>query len=506
MAELGRRPLLTAFACGFVMLLWVYRETFLSLVETWRTNDTFSYGYLIAPISLWLAWERRGRLQASPIRLSLLGALALLAAGCLWFVASGVGVRVASQFAAVAMIPALVVTTYGAALSRVIAFPLAYLAFAVPIGDSAVPMLMEFTADVASWALRNSGVPIFRTDLTIDIPSGSFLVARECSGLNYVVAGLALGALYSYVMYDGWKKRLVAMAFFAFMPIVANGLRVYLTILAAHLTEMRFGPGEEHVWFGRVLFIVLMACIGALGMRWRDCAVPSAPIAAGVQSLRPRPHGATIAMVLVLIALSFSVPAYLDSVIREAQRRLSAETATPNLPAAASGWTGPDSAVVPWRPAFDEGLSSLAGTYVLEGDGSIDLFVATYPVASRGGSEMISYQNTISREDLSKVLPERMVVVSLSSGERLGFTERVTGDSQGQRVVWYGYVIGGRLITDPFRAKLYEGLEFVRGSSLTESIVTVSTRADGSERSRLEKFVRDHARCMLAEDSLARCT
>ena len=54
------------------------------------------------------------------------------------------------------------------------------------------------------------------------------------------------------------------------IPVLANGLRVYLTILASHLTNMRFGPGEEHITFGRIFFLVVIFAMLWIGRRWHD--------------------------------------------------------------------------------------------------------------------------------------------------------------------------------------------------------------------------------------------
>ena len=48
----------------------------------------------------------------------------------------------------------------------------------------------------------------------ISIPSGDFEVAKACSGLKFVIAGLMLGTLYSFLTYSSWRKRLLSMAAF----------------------------------------------------------------------------------------------------------------------------------------------------------------------------------------------------------------------------------------------------------------------------------------------------
>src|SRR5512140_3351373 len=100
------------------LALWVYRDTFAAVVETWHTNSTFSHGYLIAPISLWLAWRNRGALAGLSVGPSWLGALAMLGCVAAWVVGRGAGVLGVEQAAAIAMIPALVLATCGLQVVR----------------------------------------------------------------------------------------------------------------------------------------------------------------------------------------------------------------------------------------------------------------------------------------------------------------------------------------------------------------------------------------------------
>ena len=57
---------------GFVLLIVVYRDTFLSMVAKWTDDSAFNYGYVIAPISAWLAWRSRDEMaQRLPLWLKL---------------------------------------------------------------------------------------------------------------------------------------------------------------------------------------------------------------------------------------------------------------------------------------------------------------------------------------------------------------------------------------------------------------------------------------------------
>ena len=130
------------------------------------------------------------------------------------------------------------------------AFPLAFLVFAVPFGRALVPALMQVTADITVTALKWTGVPVFRQGMLLSIPGGDFEVARACSGLNYLMTGVVLGTLYAYLTYTDWRKRVAFVAVTVAVLIVANGIRAYLTVAIAHWSDMRYGTGYDHIVFG----------------------------------------------------------------------------------------------------------------------------------------------------------------------------------------------------------------------------------------------------------------
>jgi len=95
-------------------------------------------------------------------------------------------------------------------------------------------------------------------------------VARACSGIAFLMTALVLGVLYGYLNYVAGKNGCCACWRPVGVPILANGLRVYLTIAVSHLTDMRFGPGAEHVTFAQVFFALVMLGMFWLGRRWQD--------------------------------------------------------------------------------------------------------------------------------------------------------------------------------------------------------------------------------------------
>jgi exosortase A len=476
------------------LVIWAYFPTFYSIVEKWDSDATFSHGFLIVPVSLWLAWRLRWELAGVPFRPSVWGIAAL--AGCVlaWIVARGAGVLVLEQFAAVAMIPSLVLAALGWPATRVLLVPLGFLFFAVPFGRGLVPYLMQATAYVAALLVEWTGIPILRSHMYLTIPYGQFEVARACSGLNYFITSLVLGVLYAYLNYRGWKKRLLCVAAFLVFPVVLNILRVYVIVVVSYLTEFRFGPGTEHVVFGRVFFLIVILALFWIGRRWHD-DMPM-PAARGAAARADSAAWTRWWPLPLATLLALAGPPFLETSIARSREHLANASLLVKLPEALPGWQGPDEATGRWRPHYVGGVTERQAMFRDDQGGTVDVFVAVYGLGAAHGAEMISYGNVVSLSERGSLASDGRRTVALSHGESLEVRELVLHEGETPRLVWQWYVVGERPVVGPYATKAFEALAFITRSAASERVVTVSTPlSDGAER-RLEAFVTSRGRCV----------
>lgn len=491
----GRQSrLLALLFAALALAAWAYFPTFRSIVEKWDSDASFSHGFLILPISLWLAWRVRGELARTAFVPSVLGIVASVACVLAWIVARGTGVLVIEQFAAVALVPSLVLAALGWRATRVLAVPLAFLFFMVPFGRALVPFLMQATAHAATTLLQWTGIPVLRSYMYITIPYGQFEVARACSGLNYFVTSLVLGILYGILFYRGWRKRLLCVAAFVVFPVVLNILRVYVIVLVSYLTEFRFGPGTEHIVFGRVFFLLVILLLFWVGRRWQDAperaaAAPGARPASAVW-LRwwPLP---------VACAVALAGPPLVADAVADARRLTANGARLVGFPAAAAGWSGP-AAAGHWRPHYQGGLVERQAQYLDAQGAPVDVFVAVYGLGTSAGTEMISYGNVVSRSEFGSLAEEERRRVTLGDGHSLVVRQLVVREYGGGRLVWHWYVIGPRQTPNPYVVKALEALAFVTRSTDSERVVTVSTPFDEGAADRLGAFVGAHGACVAA--------
>jgi EpsI family protein len=399
------------------------------------------------------------------------------------------------QLAFMAMVPSVVWALLGPSVVRRLWFPLAYLVFAVPWGAGFVPLLQDFTAAFSVKLLELTKVPVYWEGRMIDIPSGSFRVAEACSGIRYLIASIALGSLYAYIMYRSTLRRLLFIAASAAVPILANGLRAYGIIMLAHITEMRLATGVDHVIYGWVFFSFVMILLFALGWFWREdwdrCRQGlSKAILTVFKKQKAKPWMAWMAcgLVLCIAAAGPAGAAWLG-------RDLNSPATNVVLPAAAGGWQGPLRPARIWEPGFRGADQSVHRVY-REGNPGVPIHVLViHYQQERQGRELVSHMNSLHGEGWSFRGQERKHIEIAQ--KTLPVRElRLRGPRGQNRLIWSWYDIGGRLTTHPWKAKLYGALNKVLGTAEDATLVAIASdfeSSPGQARELLRIFIEIHS-------------
>ena len=268
------RRALPVFLLVLLAVFLLYGRTGLAMVEIWDRSGTFAHAFVVPPIALWLIWRRKDELaqcqpRVMPLMLLPLGLLAFI-----WLLGDLVAVNSVTQLAFTAMLVLTVPLCLGPVVTRLIAFPLLFLFFSVPIGEFMMPTMMEWTADFTVMALQASGVPVYREGLSFVIPSGSWSVVEACSGIRYLIASVMVGTLFAYLNYRSLRKRLIFIGVATLLPILANWLRAYMIVMLGHLSNNAIATGVDHIIYGWVFFGVVMLVLFLVGMRWVDPEMP----------------------------------------------------------------------------------------------------------------------------------------------------------------------------------------------------------------------------------------
>jgi len=258
------------FVLSLAVFFWFFFATFQSLVHIWSNSGLFQYAFLIIPVSMFLVWLQRDKLRITAKKPAATGLFLMAGCGLLWLLGAVAEINLARHFSFIAMLPSLVLAFYGWRVLRVLLFPLAYLFFAVPVGGFLVGPLQDITARLSVFALHFTNVAVFVDGRYIYTPASTWHVAEACSGIKFFFATMAFGALYAWLFYQRLHRRLIFIGFVLVVPIIANGLRVFFTILIGEYFGLQYATGTDHLIFGWQFFGLVLLLLFLAGWPWHE--------------------------------------------------------------------------------------------------------------------------------------------------------------------------------------------------------------------------------------------
>ena len=475
-----------------IALTVLYWQTIASTAAIWWRSDTYAHGMLILPISAYLVWMRRQELLLTDPKPEPLALVVLFLLASIWLLADVANVLVLQQLVLVLMMPAVVLAIFGRAVVRILIFPLAYLLFCVPVGESLVPPLQEFTAYFTVSALRLSGIPVYLEGLYFSIPTGNFEVAEACSGIRYLIASIALGFLYAYLTYRSLWRRTLFIALSIIIPILANGVRAYGIVMLAYFSDMKIAVGVDHIIYGWVFFGLVMMLLFWLGGFWRenDVKVPAATKAGHrIACLGSTEMRKTVLVGLAAFLVMGSAP--VASVLTSTSSERTEHALVFDLPKDIGGWKLLAQDPEGWAPNYI-GADSVTNA-IYEKRGKQVRFYLAYYAAEEQGAELINSENSLF--DRSVWVPVEKVSRSLDLGlpEQVPVREVVLRSNVTSRLVWYWYDIGGYLTNDPIKGKIFTVWQRLMNDDRGSAVFAIAADCDDcdSERDVMEDFLQN---------------
>ena len=260
--RIGRAGIAALVVGALVVLLYAPALRWLAL--TWWLDPYYSHGWLIPPVSAVLAWRRRAVWrERQPANAGLL----LLASGVALYI---LGWLLSAQFVvAFSLLPVLgglAWTFLGTHAVRALAFPIAFLAFAVPLPwvEAWTVPLESLTAGWAAGLVQLAGVPVTVVGGQVHLPACDLVVGAACSGMRSLIALLALGTLLAYLLQGWWGHRLAVGLAALPLALAGNVLRVATILAVAHVA----GAGAAtlaHDLIGPVFFFAALGLLLLLG-------------------------------------------------------------------------------------------------------------------------------------------------------------------------------------------------------------------------------------------------
>lgn len=385
-AAVWRRHLVVlAAAIGALLLL--FRHDAADVVRIWAESSTYNHGFFILPVVGWLVWQRLPELARLVPDSCPQGLLIVTAGVLLWLLGWAGSLALARHLALVAMIQGMTIACLGKAVSRGLAFPLFYLIFLVPVGEEIVPLMQTVTARLCMALLALVGTPAHLEGIFISTPAGLFKVAEACSGVKFLVAMVAYGALVANVCFRSWARRLLFMTAAVVIPVIANGVRAWSIILVASTSGTESAIVYDHVIYGWIFFAVVVALLMAAGWRFFDRKVGDPWFdAAQIQPHRPA-AGRGMLLAVAGAGLALAIAAKLATGASGANVAAPGQIELPSV----RGWERVSAAPPgPWQPHFAGADHMAAARYRDRLGREVDVTIVLFE-AQKEGKEIVGF-------------------------------------------------------------------------------------------------------------------
>jgi exosortase A len=473
---------LKILCAGWAALLLLFWRDAADMAVIWWNSSTFNHCLLILPILYWLVHQRRELLlQLKPQSWGL--ALLYLAAGAAaWLLGEAAGLAVARQLGLIMMLQAMAASVLGKNVTRGVLFPMFYMFFLLPLGEEAVPALQTITAKMCMLFLDITGIPAYIDGIFISTPTGYFKVAEACSGVKFLIAMVAYGALVANLCFKSWVRRAAFMAACIIVPIIANGLRAFGTIYVAHHSGIAFASGFDHVFYGWIFFAIVIALVMAAGWRFFDKSADDPAFdVAQLQTQFPQKFS-SVSILIAGIVISV-LPLVWTAIVAAQAAPLPKDIALPSV----TYWQSiPYQPQYAWKPRFDGADRNLIGRYRNASGQNVDVFVAVYNSQS-DGRELIGFGQGAADPDSEWAWTANI------SAPKNAKAERITAPGKAVRDVISFYRVNGVTSGASSAIKLATLRARLFGGDQQAVAILVSTEHVGDTNPRLviDEFMRD---------------
>ena len=334
-------------------------------------------------------------------------------------------------------------------MGRLLGFPVAFFYFAVPSWSQLADPLQYLTVEVMRGFLAVTGPPALIDGPFVRIPNGTFVVEEGCSGLHFMIVGLAVAALHGHLQQAPWRMRVAQLALMAALALLANWLRVYTVIEAGYLTDMHhYLVSVSHYWFGWGVFALAL-----VAFFWLSTWLPAAPPGLGTtaeESAQPGAADTGLTGVAIAAVLLLVLPG-LSGAARRMHPPAPADAATHIQPQPpwAFALGSFDSF---WMPAFKGADASVHTVLESRAGVRVEVFAVSY-AEQRQGAELVGSSSSLLGPHL-QLSKEHDVD---SGGGRFREVE-VLDPAGAHSLIWSRYEIDGRRFTSGLRSQLWYGL------------------------------------------------
>lgn len=244
----------------FALVIVLYFPVIPGMYHDWFRYNNNSHGILVPFISGYLLWRTRHRPEWKETSSYSPGLIIVIGSIVLYILGYVGGIEVLPRVMLVFTIIGLAIYNWGKRVFPIIAFPLFYLLFMVPIPVSIESIvsfpLQIWVTNISYTIIQGLSITVMQEGNMLHFANASLEVAEACSGIRSLTAYMMLGFLFAYMMRGSWLKRAFVVIIAVPLAFFVNIVRVTGTGILAHFFGSRVARDFLHEFSGLLVFAV----------------------------------------------------------------------------------------------------------------------------------------------------------------------------------------------------------------------------------------------------------
>ncbi len=235
------------------------------LLMRWNSGDN-NYCFLVVPLFLYLCWEKKETFNFKRFCWSSWGMVAAFFSVLLICIGELGSVETLVYLGIWGCVTSLVLTLYGVRRSLDhLFFPLLILLFIVPMPPY-INQILTFKMKMAASTLsvemmRLTGISVLQTGNILDLGANKMQVVDACSGLRYIVSMVLIALLIGHFSTTGLWRKIFLLALVYPLSIFTNALRIYIGGVLTINGFEQFNDGIYHEVQGVIAFLAAGAVV-----------------------------------------------------------------------------------------------------------------------------------------------------------------------------------------------------------------------------------------------------
>ena len=255
-----------------VLLALIYLPTFIWMKARFdEVESYYSHGYLVPLVFAYLLWIKRDELRKCAVKPAGLALLIFVPALLIHLLAYTFDINFLSGFTLIVALFGLALYLYGTEITKKAAFPITFLIFMVPLPQVMIInisfKMKMMAAQIATSIVNLMGIHAIRDGSIVYLkPDTSLTIGSPCSGLSSLIALMALGALYAYLVKMSRTRKIILFLLSIPVALAANILRIVMLLLVGFAYDAKVATGPfVHGFLAFLLYVFAIAGLIIIG-------------------------------------------------------------------------------------------------------------------------------------------------------------------------------------------------------------------------------------------------